>query len=84
MLSEGNLENQDFGGNRGFDESHLSCKQEFAMHTSLSGVARALNARGVKTARGRVWEATTVRNVLRRGGDVEWNGAVLAGHRPAG
>ncbi len=24
MLSEGNLENQDFGGNRGFDESHLS------------------------------------------------------------
>jgi len=32
-LSEGNLENQDFGGNRGSDESHMSCKQEFAMHT---------------------------------------------------
>ncbi len=52
--------------------------------TSLSGVARALNARGVKTARGRVWEATTVRNVLRRGDGVEWNGAVSAGYRPAG
>ncbi len=52
--------------------------------TSLSGVARALNARGVKTPRGRVWEATTVRNVLRRGDGVEWYGAVLAGHRPGG
>ena len=34
--------------------------------TSLTGVARALNARGVKTARGRAWEATTGCSVLRR------------------
>jgi DNA invertase Pin-like site-specific DNA recombinase len=33
---------------------------------SLSGIARALNARGVKTARGRQWAPATVRNVLLR------------------
>lgn len=33
---------------------------------SLRGIARALNARGVKTARGKQWQAVTVRNVLAR------------------
>ena len=33
---------------------------------SLRAVATALNARGVRTARGGRWEAATVRNVLRR------------------
>ena len=31
---------------------------------SLSGIAAALNARGVSTARGGQWHATTIRNVL--------------------
>jgi DNA invertase Pin-like site-specific DNA recombinase len=35
--------------------------------TSLRGIARALNARGVATARGGAWEARTVSNLLRRG-----------------
>ena len=35
--------------------------------TSMHGIARALNARGVATARGGTWEANTVSNVLRRG-----------------
>ncbi len=34
--------------------------------TTLQGVANALNARGIRTARGRQWYATTVRNVLDR------------------
>lgn len=34
--------------------------------TSLRAIATALNARGIKTARGGRWEAATVRNVLRR------------------
>ena len=34
--------------------------------TSLRAIATALNARGVRTARGGHWEAATVRNVLRR------------------
>jgi DNA invertase Pin-like site-specific DNA recombinase len=33
---------------------------------SLREIAAALNARGIATARGGKWEATTVRNVLRR------------------
>jgi DNA invertase Pin-like site-specific DNA recombinase len=33
---------------------------------SLRGVAKALNERGVKTARGGQWQATTVRNILAR------------------
>jgi DNA invertase Pin-like site-specific DNA recombinase len=33
---------------------------------SLREIAKALNARGVATARGGKWEATTVRNILRR------------------
>ena len=33
---------------------------------SLRGVAKALNERGVKTARGGEWQATTVRNILAR------------------
>jgi DNA invertase Pin-like site-specific DNA recombinase len=36
---------------------------------SLGGIAEALNARGVKTARGGAWYAATVRNVLRRAGE---------------
>lgn len=35
---------------------------------TLSGIAAALNKRGVATARGGQWEATTVRNLLRRAG----------------
>lgn len=34
--------------------------------TSLRATAQALNARGVRTARGGRWEAATVRNVIRR------------------
>jgi DNA invertase Pin-like site-specific DNA recombinase len=35
--------------------------------TSLRGIAEALNARGVPTARGGRWQAMTVSNVLARG-----------------
>jgi DNA invertase Pin-like site-specific DNA recombinase len=35
--------------------------------TSMHGIARALDAQGVATARGGTWEANTVSNVLRRG-----------------
>lgn len=34
--------------------------------TSLAGIAEALNARGIPTARGGRWHVSTVRNVLRR------------------
>ena len=37
--------------------------------STLQGIADALNARGIRTARGRRWYATTVRNVLDRAGD---------------
>ena len=33
---------------------------------SFAGIAEALNARGVRTARGGDWHASTVRNLLRR------------------
>ncbi len=33
---------------------------------TLQGIADALNARSIRTARGRRWYATTVRNVLDR------------------
>ncbi len=33
---------------------------------SLREIAAALNARGIATARGGKWEATTVRNILKR------------------
>ena len=33
---------------------------------SLADITRALNARGVKTARGGDWHASTVRNILLR------------------
>ncbi len=36
--------------------------------TTLQGIADALNARGIRTARGRRWYASTVRNLLERGG----------------
>ncbi len=36
--------------------------------TTLQGIADALNARGIRTARGRQWCATTVKNVLDRAG----------------
>ncbi len=39
---------------------------EHAGVTTLQGIANALNARGIRTARGRQWYATTVRNVLDR------------------
>ena len=34
--------------------------------TNLEGIAQALCARGIRTARGGRWHATTVRNVLQR------------------
>jgi DNA invertase Pin-like site-specific DNA recombinase len=34
--------------------------------TSLAGIAEALNARGIRTARGGAWYASTVRNLLAR------------------
>ncbi len=39
--------------------------------TTLQGIADALNARGIRTARGRRWYASTVRNLLVRAGQVE-------------
>jgi hypothetical protein len=36
--------------------------------TSLRGVAKALSARGVKTARGGEWSAVQVSDILRRSG----------------
>jgi len=41
---------------------------EHAGVTTLQGIANALNARGIRTARGRQWYATTVKNVLQRAG----------------
>ena len=35
--------------------------------SSLRGVAKALSARGIKTARGGEWTAVQVRDILRRG-----------------
>ena len=35
---------------------------------TLRGVAEALNARSIATARGGTWHATTVRNLIQRGG----------------
>ena len=34
---------------------------------TLRGVAEALNARGIATARGGMWHPTTVRNLVQRG-----------------
>ena len=39
--------------------------------TTLLGIADALNARGIGTARGRRWYASTVRNLLVRAGQME-------------
>jgi len=47
------------------------CDIERAGVTTLQGIADALNARGIRTARGRRWYASTVRNLLVRGGQVE-------------
>jgi hypothetical protein len=33
---------------------------------TLAGIATALNARGIQTARGGRWHATTVRNIVQR------------------
>jgi DNA invertase Pin-like site-specific DNA recombinase len=38
---------------------------------SLAGIARELNSRHIPTARGGLWYATTVRNILRRSSDRE-------------
>jgi len=34
--------------------------------TTLEGIADALNARGIRTARGGRWHGSTVRNIIRR------------------
>ncbi len=39
--------------------------------TTLQGMAEALNARGIRTARGRRWYASTVRNLVVRADQVE-------------
>ncbi len=39
--------------------------------TTLQGIAEALNARGIRTARGRRWYASTVRNLVVRADQVE-------------
>jgi len=39
--------------------------------TTLQGIAEAMNARGIRTARGRRWYASTVRNLVVRGDQVE-------------
>ena len=40
--------------------------------TSLQGIAEALNARGVQTARGGAWQAMTVKRILARYGGLRW------------
>ena len=44
---------------------------EAAGVTTLQGIAKALNARGVSTARGGKWHAATVRNLLQREADMK-------------
>ncbi len=39
--------------------------------TTLQGIADALNARGIRTARGRRWYASTVKNLLVRANQAE-------------
>lgn len=39
--------------------------------TSFDAIAKALNARGIRTARAGRWHSTTVRNVLSRERDVD-------------
>jgi hypothetical protein len=41
---------------------------EAAGATGYRAIAAALNARGVRTARGGEWHATTVRNLMQRDG----------------
>ena len=41
---------------------------ECAGVTTLQGIADALNARGIRTARGRRWYPSTVKNLLGRAG----------------
>jgi len=38
--------------------------------TSFAAIAKALNARGIRTARGGRWHSTTVRNLISRGANV--------------
>jgi DNA invertase Pin-like site-specific DNA recombinase len=47
--------------------------------TSLRGIASALNARGIRTARGGTWQVSNVRNVLRRVGAPEGAARALEG-----
>jgi len=44
----------------------IICAIQRAGITSLRGIAEALEARGVRTARGGRWQVSNVRNVLRR------------------
>lgn len=39
--------------------------------TSYNGIAKALNDRGVKTAKGGIWAASTVRNIMLRAPDLD-------------
>ncbi len=47
-------------GSRGFDMVPGSCRR------APKGIADALNARGIRTARGRRWYPSTVKNLLDR------------------
>lgn len=49
--------------------------------TSMRGIATALNARGVHTARGGQWQVSNVRNVLARAGKVKRGEVCFCSHR---
>ena len=60
-----------FGWIRGTDRHAANVLQivrdiERAGVTTLQGIADALNARGIRTARGRRWYPSTVKNLLDR------------------
>ena len=46
----------------------LVCRIEASGATTLRAIAEALNARGIRTARGGAWYAATVGNLLARAG----------------
>jgi DNA invertase Pin-like site-specific DNA recombinase len=50
--------------------------------TSLAAIAGALNARGVRTARGGAWHNSTVRNLLAREGDDSRHGCRIPHDQP--
>lgn len=54
-------------------------KIEASGTTSLRGIARTLNERGVRTARGGTWQVSNVRNVLARSNPCRTSSLLLGG-----